>query len=298
MGGIMERELKRRRWIVHKKIQGWDEKDIAAALRISVRTVRRWWKVYREKGWSGLEIKSRKPKITHKTSKKIIDEIIRLREERNWGPNKIEAYLKNKQDKVPSVGHNTIYRIICNAGLNNALERKRRTWGKKRFERKYSNSLWQADFKLTEEDLWMVSYLDDHSRFITGSEKFNDPTTKNALEVLETSIDKYGRPKQILTDRGTQFYPARKKENKETMSRFTRYCKDLDIEHIVASKRRPTTIGKVEAFHKAYVFEAWMFDDHKDFVHYWNYERPHQGIKYMYPAEIYFKDLNRTDVMG
>ena len=237
-------------------------------MRISVRTIRRWW--------SGLEIKSRKPRLTHKTPQETIDEIIRLREERNWGPNKIEAYLKNKQDKIPPVGHNTIYRIICDAGPNNALGRKRRTWGKKRFERKHSKAI---DFKLTEEDL---KCYDDHSRFITGSEKFNDPTTKNALDVLETSIDKYGRPKQILTDRGTQFYPARKKENKETMSRFTKYCKDLDIEHIVASKRRPTTIGKVEAFHKAYVFEAWMFDEHKDFVHYWNYERPHQGINYMF----------------
>ncbi|HEC95726.1 MAG TPA: hypothetical protein ENI50_01745 [Euryarchaeota archaeon] len=74
-----------------------------------------------------------------------MDEVIRLRKERNWGPNKIEAYLKNKQDKVHPVGHNTIYRIICNAGLNNALERKRRTWGKKRFERKHSNSLWQSN---------------------------------------------------------------------------------------------------------------------------------------------------------
>ena len=135
----------RKKMIVHKKIQGWNEKDIAAALRISVRTVRRWWRVYREKGWTGLEIKSRKPRLTHKTSQNTIDEIIRLREERNWGPNKIEAYLKNKQDKVPPVGHNTIYRIICDAGLNNALERKRRTWGKKRFERKYSNSLWQSN---------------------------------------------------------------------------------------------------------------------------------------------------------
>jgi len=30
-----------------------------------------------------------------------------------------------------------------------------------------------------------------------------------------------------------------------------------------------------EAFHKAYVFEAWMFD----FIHYWNYERPQQEVK-------------------
>lgn len=35
----------------------------------------------------------------------------------------------------------------------------------------------------------------------------------------------------------------------------------------------------------------------KAFVHYWNYGRPHQGIRYLYPAEVYLKDLNKgTDV--
>lgn len=33
----------------------------------------------------------------------------------------------------------------------------------------------------------------------------------------------------------------------------------------MASKRRPTTIGKVEAYHKAYVYEAWMYDGLREF---------------------------------
>ena len=40
-----------------------DEKDIAAALKISIRTVRRWW--------SGLEINSRKPDLLIKFYRKI-----------------------------------------------------------------------------------------------------------------------------------------------------------------------------------------------------------------------------------
>jgi hypothetical protein len=42
----------------------------------------------------------------------------------------------------------------------------------------------------------------------------------------------------------------------------------------MATVRRPSTIGKIEAFHKAYESEAWMFKTHEEFVHYWNYERP------------------------
>ncbi len=103
-----------------------------------------------------------------------------------------------------------------------------------------------------------------------------------------------GKPKQILPDRGTQFYPAR-----GGRSEFTKFCSGNSIEHIVTSVRRPSTIGKIESFHKAYVCESWMFPTHENFVSYWNYERPPQGISYLYPADTYFRELNiLTDVGG
>ncbi|MEM2905853.1 MAG: hypothetical protein QW587_09030 [Candidatus Bathyarchaeia archaeon] len=37
---------------------------------------------------------------------------------------------------------------------------------------------------------------------------------------------------------------------------------------IVASPRRPSTLGKVEAFHKAVEYEAPMFPTLEDFIHY------------------------------
>lgn len=253
----MDRELKRRRWIIHKKLQGWKEKDIARHLGISTRTVRRWWRTYQEGGWMGLEPLSRRPHTIHRKDEKAVTQAIELRKRYGWGPGKIAAYLRRMGIDI---AHGTVYKYLCEAGLNNPLDKPRRTWGKKRFQRKRPNSLWQADFKLAEDDYWMITYLDDHSRFVLGSEKFYDPTADNALWLLEECVDRHGRPGQILTDRGTQFYPARKKAKGETLSRFTRHLQGLGIEHIVASKRRPTTIGKVEAFHKAYVFEAGMFD--------------------------------------
>jgi len=99
--------------------------------------------------------------------------------------------------------------------------------------------------------------VDDHSRFITGSVKVWDPTGENAVQLLEKAVRKYGVPEQILTDRGTRFKPARG----ET-SDFARHCQIMGIEHITASKRRPTTIGKIEAFHKAYEVEAHLFSQH------------------------------------
>jgi hypothetical protein len=55
----------------------------------------------------------------------------------------------------------------------------------------------------------MISYLDDRSRFITGSIKIWSPTGENAMLLLDRAVKRYGAPRQILTDQGTQFKPAR-----------------------------------------------------------------------------------------
>jgi putative transposase len=131
----------------------------------------------------------------------------------------------------------------------------------------------------------MISYQDDHSRFITGSVKIWSPTGKNAILLLEKAVKRYGVPEQILTDRGTQFKPAR-----GGTSEFELHCQDLGIEHITASVRRPTTIGKIEAFHKAYEVESHLFKEHWSFIRIYNYMRPHEGLDYLTPSEIYLKD--------
>jgi len=280
----LDRELRRRRWIIHRKLEYWNSREIATALRIDERTVYRWWRLYRKEGWEGLRVKSHRPHLIHRTRQTTAELILQLRRTRNWGPCRIEGYLRNY--KQTSLSHTTIHRILVEAGLNNPIPAPRKVWGKRRWEREHSNSLWQADFKMTEEDEWMISYLDDHSRFTPGSKIHHNPTAEHAIKLLEESMRQYGKPEQILTDRGTQFIPAR-----GGVSEFTEFCSGNGIQHIVTSVRRPSTIGKIEAFHKAYVCEAWMFPTHQEFIHYWNYERPHQGIGYLYPADIYFRDL-------
>jgi putative transposase len=102
---------------------------------------------------------------------------------------------------------------------------------------------------------------------------------------LDRAVKRYGAPKQILTDHGTQFKPAR-----GDTSMFDLHCRKLGIEHITASVRRPTTCCKIEAFHKAYQTEAHLFKEHWSFIRYYNYLRPHEGINYLTPAEIYLKN--------
>jgi len=168
---------------------------IATGLRIDERTVYRWWRVYRKHGWASLQVKSHRSHIIHRTPQQTAELILQLRRTRNWGPCRIEGYLHNYA-KQP-VGHTTIHKILNQAGLNNPIPKPRRVWGKRRFQREHSNSLWQADFKLTSQDEWMISYLDDHSRFIPGSRIHHNPTATHAIHLLEECVKHYGKPTQV-----------------------------------------------------------------------------------------------------
>jgi len=279
----MDRDWKRlKRWIIKRKLEGQAVTVICAHAQISRTMFYRWWRRYKVAGGEGLEGRPRGRPKDFGPDRVVKEKVIRLRMRYEWGPNKIAGHLRHKG---VSIDHHKVYRVICEEGLNNPISEPRKTWGKRRFVRAHSNSLWQADFKLCSDDYWMISFQDDHSRFITGSSKVWDPTGDNAVQLLEKSVKQFGVPAQVLTDQGTQFTPAR-----GGISDFAHHCTSLGIEHITASKRRPTTIGKIEAFHKAYEHEARLFAKHWSFIRYYNYTRPHEALNYLTPAIIYFKD--------
>jgi putative transposase len=276
----MERDLdKLKEWIVKKRLQGCSVTEICASAQISRDMFYRWWNRYGEDGEEGLKGRARGRPRGLDVDDSLKKRVIRLRARYEWGPSKIAACLRRRGCVID---HNKTYRVIRQAGLNHPITTPRKTWGTKRFERAHCNSLWQSDFKLCGDDFWMISFQDDHSRFITGSVKVWNPTGENAMLLLDKAVKRYGVPEQILTDQGTQFTPARGE-----ISAFDGHCTELGIEHIMASVRRPTTCGKIEAFHKAYETESHLFREHWSFIRYYNYTRPHEGIGYLTPAEIY-----------
>jgi putative transposase len=286
----MERDWdKLRRWIIRKRLEGQPVTEICVRAQISRKVFYYWWNRYEAEGWRGLEERSKGRPDGPELADSLREKVVRLRERYEWGPSKIAGHLNHRGFLID---HNRVYQVICEAGLNHPLDKPRKTWGKKRFEREHSNSLWQADFKLCSDDWWMISFQDDHSRFITGSVKVWDPTGENAVQLLKKTVKRFGVPEQILTDQGTQFKPARG----ET-SDFARHCQIMGIEHITASKRRPTTIGKIEAFHKAYENEAHLFNQHWSFIRYYNYFRPHEGIGYLTPAEVYLQNQECNPIL-
>ena len=150
-----------------------------------------WWSLYQTCGWEGLQEKPKGRPCGPKPEDSLKEKIVKLRKRYEWGPNKIAGYLGHKGY---TVDHHQVYYVICEAGLNHPIIEPRKTWGTKRFQRAHNNSLWQADFKLCNDDWWMISYQDDHSRFVTGSVKIWNPTGENAMLLLDKAVKRYGTP--------------------------------------------------------------------------------------------------------
>lgn len=272
--------------IVNRLMQGYTDKEIRESLEIPESTYFYWKSRIEKEGLpSVIQRQQPGPKPSSEIDRTTKQTILKWRDKYGWSPLKIEGHLRVHHKT--EISHRQIYYLLKDTKRNKSLGYVRRVKGKKRYERTHSMSLIHMDWKdvLTNP---MLTSLDDHSRFVTASEKFSEATMENSIKQLELVIRRFGKPKQILTDRGVQFWNNRG----ETPTAFTQFCMDNGITHIKCSKSSPQANGKLEAFHGCYDAESWRFKTHQKFIRYWNYKRPHGGIGYLYPYEIFVRDSN------
>src|SRR5712691_1357877 len=79
-----------------------------------------------------------------------------------------------------------------------------------RFERARPNQLWQTDlftFLLKREGrrVYLIAFMDDHSRYIVGYGLYATSSGAVVREVFEAAIANYGAPVEVLTDNGSQY---------------------------------------------------------------------------------------------
>jgi len=246
---------------------------------ITIRTLKRWTRRLDKGDWD-LRDKSRKPKIIHyKITPKIEKEVISLREKTGWGQDKLYPYLTHL-----GISARSIKRIIKKNKLCKETKDKggRKKWV--RFQRKHPNSLWQIDHSDQKVDnMWLLSVVDDCSRYSVNLIPLTRVTTKVVTHVLDELIKKHGKPKQILTDNGSAY------GLKSKHSRFDRWCRRRGIHHIRSAVHSPTTCGKVERLFQTLKKELkFCNNDLELFRMRYNHFRPHSSLNNKSPAEIYF----------
>ena len=271
--------------------------DFAALVGVSKHALHDWKRKFAESGPAGLMDQpkggpwgSRLPELTKRT-------ILMLKQANpEWGCQRISDMLL-RGPALPA-SPSAVARVLHEAGYQMEEVATRPHPDKvRRFERAKPNQLWQTDLftfilKRQNRRVYLVAFMDDHSRFIVGYGLHASQSSALVLEVVRASLTSYGVPAEILTDNGSQYVTWRGK------SVFTRELEKQGIKQVVAAPRRPQTLGKIERFWGTLwreCVESAVFVDLGDarqrighFIDHYNFQRPHQGIDGLVPADRFF----------
>jgi len=280
--------------------------DFAALIGMSKHTLYLWKKKFDTQGPAGLMDRpkggprgSRLPELTKRT-------ILMLTQANpEWGCQRISDMLV-RGPALPA-SPSAVAQVLHEAGYQMEEVPTRPHPDKVRFfERAKPNQLWQTDLftfvlKRQNRRVFLVAFMDDHSRFIVSYGLHASQSSALVLEVLRSGIASYGSPEEILTDNGSQYVTWRGK------SAFTKELEKRGIKQVVAKPRRPQTLGKVERFWGTLwreCIESAVFIDLGDaqkriglFIDHYNFQRAHQGIAGLAPADRFFgaaEEVKRT----
>ena len=140
---------------------------------------------------------------------------------------------------------------------------------------------------------YLISVLDDYSRFILAWDLKRDMTAQSISEVVQRAVEWTGMTQvpvedrtRLLSDRGPGFL-ARALED---------YLQMLEIRHIYCSPYHPQTNGKLERFHETLKarLNLLVFTSPEalraamaEFIEFYKYQRYHEGIGNVTPADVY-----------
>jgi len=179
--------------------------DFSTIVGIPKHTLYGWKKRFEQEGPAGLMDRPRGSRKGSRVSELTKRTILMLKESNpDWGCQRISDMLV-RGPALPA-SPTAVARVLKEAGYELEEVPTRRHPDKvRRFERAKPNQLWQTDLftfllKRQNRRVYLVAFMDDHSRFITGFGLHASQSTALVLEVLRTALSAYGVPKEILTD--------------------------------------------------------------------------------------------------
>jgi transposase InsO family protein len=286
--------------IVEARIKGLTLSEVSELYKVRPGTVSDWTSAYEARGLAGLEPAPKGRQRQHgakvAAAEQAVGEI--LKEQPEAGVSKVQGALY--RHGFLDLARETVRKLLRGRGHGPQGERFRRRNRPKKvrtFERANPNDLWQTDimtFMLKGQyRVYMIGFLDDNSRFMTGWGLYRFQTTANVQEVFRAAIEKHGLPKEVLSDNGRQYYSWRGR------SKFSEMLTKLGIRHIRSRPYHPQTQGKIESFWRNLLQECLQktplstFEEAKEkigeYVEYYNFKRPHQGINNLIPSDKFYR---------
>lgn len=195
-----------------------------------------------------------------------------------------------------SVSESTVYRLLRREGLVKRTEM--RMAAGKEYHRKTTgpHQMWATDASYFRVVGWgyyyMVTVMDDYSRFILAHRLQRDMTSDSLIEVVQDAVDRTGMDRvpisdrtRLLSDNGPGYVSRA----------FRDYLGMVGIKHILASPFHPQTNGKLERYHQTlkrdvnqlpYEVPSDLEAAIVAFVSYYNYRRYHKALGNVTPSDV------------
>ncbi|MFJ6936433.1 IS481 family transposase [Streptomyces sp. NPDC101132] len=286
---------------------GWPLRRAAERFQVSHTTASRWAGRYRQLGIAGMSDRSSRPHHQpHRTAPEVEAEVIRLRREHRIRPLRLAVRCH--------IAASTAHRILVRNNQPPLATLDRATGEPvRRYERARPGELVHIDVKklgripdggghktlgraagsLNKDRrngagyTYLHTVLDDHSRIAYTEDLPNEtaPTCAGFLARATAYFASLGiRVERVLTDNAWAY----------TKNTWRDTCRDLGISPRWTRPWRPQTNGKVERFHRT-LLEEWAYQQpytsdrqrmeaFPDWLHWYNYHRPHTGIGGQTPA--------------
>lgn len=279
------------------------QKEFAKSWGVPYKTLTGWLEKYRKDGPKSLdgyaESKPGDKRKGRKIAPKVLEEIVKLK---SSDPKAGLKYLQQMLARFKGVKVSTgsIKKTLVEAELPlvEKTKKRRRSADKVRFfERAKAMQLWQSDitsYMLTRHSqrVYLTVFMDDYSRYVVAWSLAVRQTTEFVSETLLDGVSKFGKPEEVLTDQGRQYFAWRGKSD------FQKILDREGIKHVVSRSHHPQTLGKCERFWETVGQEFWErvkpqdLADAKErfghFINHYNHFRPHQGIEGLTPADRFF----------
>ncbi len=219
----------------------------------------------------------------YKLTNKQLLEVIQKKKQGSWRSARKVLEITN----IQKVSIRRVQQIWLENGLNEAnVERLKPIV---RFVAKEPNDLWQADIQGKMHfpylgDAYLIANIDDCSRFILGAKWFSRQTQINVFRVWYHCLFRWGLPKAMLSDKGSQY----RSTNPKGQATYQYYAQTLGVKLIFAHKAR--TKGKIERF--------WRFVQ-RDFVRENLKVRSFEELNKLFFAwQIKFNEEFKSDGLG
>jgi transposase InsO family protein len=290
---------KGRALLVRRLESGQHQVDVAQAMGVSLRTVRKWLKRFREEGVEGLEDRTSRPRVSPlQLPAKLVQRVVMLRRRRRTG-RFIATRLKLSSASVSRIlrrVHLSRWRELEPRPLPVRYERAEpgelihldtkklgrirgighRIHGIRRTSRKNRGIGW---------DFVHVA-IDDASR-LAQVQIAPDELGDTATALLRATVEHYRRQgirvQRVMTDNGSPYLSFA----------FRDACQQLGIRHLRTRPYTPRTNGKAERFIQtalrewayagAYRTSAQRAAALKSWIHHYNWHRPHSALDYQPP---------------